>query len=174
MEKIKLTKEQTRELVALRTGHGPGKLIKDFLECPDDYLKMFRRLSVAQFSLALNGWNEVEPDYKIGDWVESTFGKGVGRVTCIDGLGYYTEFGLVDDGKNLRHATKSEIAEEKERRWWRKHGREPWELKEGDIVYDKEDGEYMEVGVFTDMNIDHKRKIFEVTCFEKDRKDVKE
>src|SRR5690625_3914269 len=36
--------------------------------------------------------------------------------------------------KVLRHATLDEIEEEKERRWWAKHGRDVWELKKGDVI----------------------------------------
>src|SRR5699024_11265270 len=34
----------------------------------------------------------------------------------------------------IRYATESEIAAEKERRFWNRHGREVWELKQDDLL----------------------------------------
>src|SRR5699024_2434909 len=41
---------------------------------------------------------------------------------------------------NFRHATESEIAEEKERRFWMNHGRKWRGIREGDILVNKGDG----------------------------------
>src|SRR5699024_6388569 len=82
----------------------------------------------------------------------------------------------------LRHATPEEIAEEKQRRWWAKHGRDVFEFKTGDLIdHDHYVVEVMEVrsdmlrvemnaavGTITKENYDQ----IKVICFAEDRKDV--
>src|SRR5699024_10035554 len=82
-----------------------------------------------------------------------------------------------------------EIAEEKERRWWKKHGRQPWELRFDDVIIHKEKHEIIraidvqskgEVIVFINggyretLNITYVKQLYSVVCFVDDRKDVKE
>ena len=93
-----------------------------------------------------------EPDFKVGDIVSSEIfidGSGIVRLeedlindfSGIKGLWYIkkdceikdTAFGVVN--KKTRHATPEEIAEYKAALNFHKHGRKPFELKRGDVVY---------------------------------------
>lgn len=81
-----------------------------------------------------------------------------------------------------------ELYPEKESKWWEKHGREPWELKIGDVLHDEKEG-YTgtvekiiafntddEVICFTDGKREYAKNVpeqFKVVCFVEDRKDVK-
>lgn len=82
----------------------------------------------------------------------------------------------------LRHATPEEIAEEKERRWWAKHGRNLWELRKGDLLIDKHFGKIAEVrevednhyliGKFTSYEpSDFVKRNYTVVCFAEQRLD---
>ena len=98
---------------------------------------------------------EVEPEFKVGDWfvyigkdgeVAEYIKKGfTGQVEAV-------HYGFITDGyhrfynSEIRHATPSEIAEEKERRWWKELGREVGEFRKGDIGIHA--GELLEVPEF--------------------------
>lgn len=175
IEKYTLTQEQVDHLIDI---HSHRKR-------PDSPLV---DLSTSKLARALYSGYEVEAEFKVGDWVIT--GRGL--------LGKYLEktsevyrFNLIGGhhatSDNIRHATPEEVAKEKERIWWKKHGREPWELKEDDVLeylgdllivdsFDSEDicfrsnknctkNHYME-------NFDYVQKHFRVVCFAEDRKDV--
>lgn len=86
-------------------------------------------------------YNGYEVEFKEGDWV---YNRIIDKVAQIDER-YDAGYNLwVDDEefnfyfmKDSRHATGSEIEEEKERRFWARNGRNVWGLKRGDIIYDK-------------------------------------
>src|SRR5699024_4896974 len=118
MEKVKLTKRQ------------------------DEMLKN-HRVNLVQLSQIANhpttptkkfdGY-EVEPEYEKGDWVIRDDHGTIGIVTSV-GDGYIEYDGGCADGVHFfRHATEEEIAQEKEERWWNKHGRDVGEYRENDIV----------------------------------------
>ncbi|RDW17613.1 hypothetical protein CWR48_13940 [Oceanobacillus arenosus] len=89
---------------------------------------------------------EVEPEFKVGDWVVYEQGN----------VGQYGDKPIVLKNPVVRHATPEEIAQEKERRWWKLHGREVWELKQGDILRRPEDEHTMvvtSVGRAEDMTV---------------------
>src|SRR5699024_9365619 len=105
-----------------------------------------------------------EPDFKVWDWVvvtfelhETIYGKtkmithveescSVGDKYCykLDGEGSVYK-------NEIRHATPSEIAEEKRRRCWAKHGRDVNEYRVGDIIMEC-DGYF---GVITELPKEH-------------------
>ena len=102
----------------------------------------------------LDGY-EVEPEFKVGDWVVRTkeldhqnFHEGkIFKINSVIKSKLTKELMVVDADdnsehifNNIRHATPEEIAEEKERRWWAKHGREPWELRTDDVLTRNDDG----------------------------------
>ena len=80
-----------------------------------------------QFALLFLEWYEVEPEFKVGDWViftdepedEPIFGR-INENMIVewddDVTNNYDEFQKLYKEGHLRHATPSEIAEEKERR----------------------------------------------------------
>ena len=88
---------------------------------------------------------EVEPEFKVGDVVVFEYGNEVhviGEIIEIETEDFIAA--KVDDPKfpvpqliavsKLRHTTESEIAQEKERRFWSGLGREVNEYKIGDVV----------------------------------------
>lgn len=125
---------------------------------------------------------EVEPEFKVGDWVVTKVTNHIGKITGFSNItNYYDIEGIQTD--HIRHATPSEIAEEKERRFWKKHGRDVWELREGDILISKtvkypEFVTYVNgLGVhFLGGNYETwatLKKGYEIVCFAEDRKDLK-
>ena len=87
------------------------------------------------------------------------------------------------DKERIRHATPSEIAEEKERRFWKKHGRDVWELREGDFLVNEDkiawevtsinpNEDYCSID-YTRFTYDEIKRGFLVMCFAENRLDVK-
>ncbi|GGJ86120.1 hypothetical protein GCM10007063_05780 [Lentibacillus kapialis] len=123
---------------------------------------------------------EVEPEFEEGQWVIAFHDNGrhkcTGVITGIDS-GYLTvdvrnvhgeDLHLSLEGYDvIRHATESEIAAEKDRRWWAEHGREVWELKIGDILANKHNGRMYVRGSDVTPDSGH----IEVVCFAEQRLD---
>src|SRR5699024_8139591 len=100
-----------------------------------------KKMTIGRVAKALYEGYDLKPSFEIGDWV--TWKKrGFENVTCrITGLDkefvndLLTYYKGTNDAyqslpkKWLSHATNEEIRKEKERRWWAKHNRKPWELK---------------------------------------------
>src|SRR5699024_7570743 len=200
MEKVKLTQEQAWMI----ENHGGAieRLMRKhhMKNCPT-YIDELTTLQVVD---AYFGGYEVEETFKVGDWVVRT--KELGHQNFYEGKifkikridkGYLTGDLLVVDNddnsehlfENIRHATSEEIAEEKQRRWWAKHGRKPLELKINDVLL-RNDGAYVSVfhvdesqeqyelifrGEYQSGYEVDKEKInafYKVICFVEDRKDV--
>src|SRR5699024_5083701 len=184
MEKVKLTRDQRQ---TVKNFMNNGNILK---------------LTVNELDKVIDGEYEVESEFKVGDWVLDVY-EGITRIDSKEKEGLWIGEGTLTwvnyDGEcyeRLRHATPDEIAEEKQRRWWAKHGREVWELKLNDEIRHKEsDGRFDVVHIFDngDINMertstnDYKQKevvtvkrpyisnyYYEVVCFAADRKDVKE
>ena len=97
-----------------------------------------------------------EPEFRIGDIVASKVLTDDGfsfvqlnedltnQFTSVDGFWYIKRDGTVYDGSIVvikeytRHATPEEIAEYKSALQFHEHGRDPFEIKEGDILSDSE------------------------------------
>ena len=88
---------------------------------------------------------EVEPQYKVGDWIVFENAVNVSLVCAIENVGnssvdtdYVGSNGCKQSfNKNrIRHATPEEIKSEKESRLWAKIGREVGEFKEQDTGFD--------------------------------------
>src|SRR5690625_4692295 len=147
-EKVKVTREQAEAIERIKT-----EQIKRFEEVKKnkttylltDWEKPLFELDSKHLQDALYIGYEVEPEFNKGDFV-----VWHGLVVNIqhpqtndhkdDGSCYFT---LVrSDGSTygnitrdeIRHATPSEIAEEKERRWWKKLGRNVIQYEIGDVV----------------------------------------
>ena len=173
MGKVRLTQEQADAIEGIKEyqrkllNSGEHRIMEEF--------KDLRSLTTDEFMDALYIGYEVEPEFKVGDWIIDEFS---GSMTIIENAGYAND--LNNDSNNIRKATKEEIAKEKQRRWWAKHGRDVWELKTKDVlkfgkrilvvtnvdhnkVYFKEDGwHYLS-------NLDES---WSVICFAEDRKDI--
>lgn len=146
MEKVKITQEQAdaierwvdkdQLLIARATGllnHGEDESIAE--------------LEINTLAKAIYIGYEVEPEFKVGEWVVLEDGY-IGEIEFINEVEGWANIGYSKDTKErgvclaatydlidiVRHATPSEIVEEKERRWWRKNGRDVWELREDDIL----------------------------------------
>lgn len=136
---------------------------------------------------------EVEPEFKIGDWIYiSSEGTHNSKEMVAKVESKYNESQLcLDNNWNIgagsqyiRHATPSEIAEEKERRFWNRNDRDVWELRKGDVlicdgyprVVEKIDNFNEKSVLFKDDDWEYYENVVEeykVLAFNKDRLDVK-
>lgn len=184
MEKVKVTQAQADLIKSIKdTDYAIN--IHELNKRPDSPLQ---ELTTAELARALYVGYEVEPQFKVGDWIHDNI---TNRVAEIDERGYDGELAWVDDEfhnffTDFRHATLDEIEEEKERRWWEKHGRDVWELKKGDVIGINiktitineviEDGY---IAYFDGLGGDRIYSIdslksggYKIICFAEDRKDV--
>src|SRR5690625_3495325 len=121
MNKVKLTNDQAKAIEKLKGG-------KFYINAyPVEYkvkhsfkgkLEALNSLTTDEFIRALYIGYEVEPEYKVGDWIKSKLGKGIGKIIDIDDTWYWTDFGLAVPKEDdvIRYATDEEIAKEKQRR----------------------------------------------------------
>ena len=196
MEKVKLTREQAEaieELLKLRTKESiarekanPFSLISGYIN--ESSRLVFKDMAFDTLIKALYIGYEVEETIKIGDWVKVNWrdknptihkARRVNNAfAIIDGEQANTEPPM----RIIEHATPEEITEEKQRRWWAKHGRDVWELRENDILY--YDDEFKEVEEVTDIcaimlsservyiPLETIKSKYSVACFAEDRKDI--
>src|SRR5699024_1459557 len=192
-DKVKLTREQAEAIKSIRGdingGFTPGnirtQLKKQWMDKPYATLN---ELPFEQFIVAVLGDYEVEETFKVGDWVVDVY-EGITRIDSKEKEGLWIGEGTLTwvnyDGEcyeRLRHATPEEIATEKQRRWWAKHGRDVWELKENDLLYyDDEFKEVEEVSEIGAIMLSSERfylpletikSKYSVACFAEDRKDI--
>ncbi|MBN6206253.1 hypothetical protein JYK21_07300 [Ralstonia pickettii] len=181
MEKVILTKEQADAVEYFKKEHQDN----------------LGDMSLRGFYDALRYGYEVEPKFKVRDWItydEDKYGSGDKEVVWIEEIKYSNywneECAYWNAGDSslplskIRHATPSEIAKEKERRFFARHGRGPWELKvndvlsfkESNITYNVEQIDYLitiskgESSV--NYRLDQVKKLFKVACFAENRLDV--
>ena len=136
-------------------------------------------LPFEQFIVAVLGDYEVEPIFEVGDWVKDTSTNAVIKINDRQHRN-----NLIDPRHTtIRHATPEEIAEEKQRRWWAKHGREVWELRDGDLLRSTDTKKTYELNNQTSYGawfegltsgIAHRvvKRNYKVICFAEDRKDI--
>lgn len=149
-------------------------------------LKPINDMKISQLAKALYVGYEVEPEYMLGEYVVYLPDGKVykiyhipwtGKVHLRNGVNLIIDDVPVD---KIRHATSEEIAEEiaeeKERRFWRRNGRGLKEIKKGDVL--KNEKGYVFVinllPLFSDEIEDLKAGRLKVVCFIEDRLDVKE
>lgn len=146
MKKVKLTQGQAEAIEKLKSKNKGNVFYAieehafTFADDDDYWLHEFKPLNdmgIADVAEVLVNGYEVEETFKVGDWVMHEPSKWLGEVTRI----YEDELevtrlgdGYIWNKKYVRHATPEEIAEEKQRRWWAKHGRNVYEFKEGDLI----------------------------------------
>lgn len=110
-------------------------------------------LSVSDLAKALYIGYKVEQKYSVGEWIIVFHDNGIWKCTAeittikneyftVDAKNVHEEdLHLSFDGWDaIRHATPSEIKQEKERRWWDKLGRKVGEWKTGDIFINTSGG----------------------------------
>lgn len=128
MDKVKITQEQ-------------AEAIKHFKKV---YPEKFKGMRYQEFYDALINGYEIEPVFKVNDWVVCEAENIIGQVKysynngmAIKLFGYCSDF----DKCALRHATPEEIEQEIEIRKWDKYNRGVWDLKEGDVMIRNNDAE---------------------------------
>lgn len=198
MEKVKLTKEQANAIewaLQKENEYSPDRLLR--LRSSDNAnfhneLYPLNDIDIAVLARALYIGYEVEPEFKVGDWVvykhNNTIWEIIGEL-----YGGKVHYDITRGGKykgsvhkdHIRLATPEEIEKEKERRWWAKHGREVWELREGDLLerlnastiieflrFDQGALEYRIQNSYYREDILGYTKRYRVICFAEDRKDI--
>lgn len=179
MEKIKLTQEQATAIE--RYAKGMFESLEAQLKNENylnEWAKCLAKLEVEEVVSAIRQGYKIEPQFKVGDWVHYQNGEFLKecktrKIRKIEGSVLHFTQGHSMFNKYVRHATPEEIAEEKQRRWWAKYGREVKKLYKGDVIKNKESGnvfilkdDYEPVSWSVDR--------YEVVCFSEDRKDIKE
>lgn len=138
-------------------------------------------------------------NYKENDWVVLN-DKSVVKILMVSNEAYTFSLNTVENPKGKifaydlggdywydynkieRHATLNEIKQEKERRWWGKHGRDVWELKRDDILIDSmgildrvicvyDNGLIELINKKDKLKIDELKKRYKVVCFKEQRLD---
>lgn len=158
MEKVKVTQEQADaiekikkyETTPAKYANVKTQLEKNWRSHPYENLN---KLEIYEFLDALYIGYEVEPEYKAWDWItydKDKYGNRNKQIVQIEEIkysNYWEERCACWDGGNsslplseIKHATSEEIAEEKERIFFARHGRESWELKIGDILINLDTG----------------------------------
>jgi phage regulator Rha-like protein len=141
MEKVKVSREQAEAIEELtKVLFNPTIVITHIRDrFRDEKTECINSMPVDSLIRALYIGYEVEPEFKVGDWVAFDNRKDEVAIRKIERINDQFGDGLYAHWKNgsmrlsgLRHATPSEIAEEKERRFFARYGREPWELRKGD------------------------------------------
>src|SRR5699024_7555169 len=178
MEKVKLTQEQAW-MIEKHRGAFESLMRKHHMKNCPTYID---ELTTQQVGDAYFGGYEVEEKFEVGDWVKDTSTNAVIKIKDRQHRN-----NLIDPrNTSIRHATPDEIAKEKQRRWWAKHGRDVWELKNGDLlntgngilVYDSTYlGEYKfkrtDSGrLVASANISYAQRNYKLACFAEDRKDL--
>ena|SRR5690625_211650 len=192
MEKVKLTQEQADAIKKLKAEASNKEIIymntSPFggIHLDKDKQTIFE-MDLDELIRALYIGYEVESEFKVGDWVvTSDFLEPIRKVKEVNDRLLVDNTGIVwRDFGEIRHATPEEIAKEKERRWFAKHGRNPWELKEGDILSEHGNCQTRtiyrvcpltkSVKFYGDVEWTRKYEIrsnYLVACFAEDRKDV--
>src|SRR5699024_10941610 len=195
MEKVKLTQEQAW-MIENHRGAFESLMRKHHMKNCPTYID---ELTIQQVVDAYFGGYEVEETFEVMDWVTSVSGATC-QITKIRGdeiWGHWNKLTVTENyikKVNVRHATPEEIAEEKQRRWWAKHDRNLWELREGDILISKKKPHSCVVKFVeaTDENatllvdgiqdefyegsetLEYMREEYKVFCFVEDRKDLED
>lgn len=137
---------------------------------------------------------EVKPEFKVGDWVTYKDGSNfngyykskVEQITSVRARdAFYNNDCCVTGIDKIRHATPEEIKQEKERRFFARNGRDPWELQDHDLLIANDGGYPVVVNqVFPNgyvlfgggakfVDLEDVKENYQVACFSRDRLDVK-
>lgn len=188
MKKVTLTQDQADAIERFKTSKQHA--IRRYVNRSFRKSTCLYDITLDELICALYIGYEVEPEFKVGDWVvTSDFLEPIRKVKEVNDRLLVDNTRIVwRDFGEIRHATPEEIAKEKERRWWAKHGREPWEIKEDDVleylgdlyIIDCFDSEKICLKSGIERKTDYEetfdfvKKHFKVVCFAEDRKDIKQ
>src|SRR5699024_1357843 len=126
-EKVKITREQAKVIESKMAFRHMSIKYHVMNNWDTDYEPCLNNLTLDELIRAFYIVYEVEPIFEVGDWVKDTSTNAVIKINDSQ----HRHNLIVPRHTPIRHATPEEIAEEKQRRWWAKHGREVWELSEG-------------------------------------------
>src|SRR5690625_4677361 len=190
MSKVKLTKEQAEALEQAKEGRGKDKVMNGIGGKWYRELEPLNDLTPSQMARSLYIGYEVEAEFKVGDWVvyksnihETPIVRTVSKINQPRSSASLDAESIVAPLNNLRLARSEEIAEEKERRFFAKHDRAPWELWDKDLLKHIDSELIFEVQFVSDdgvyLNHDSEarswdliKRNYSVACFYSDRKDV--
>lgn len=144
-EKVKVTQEQAETIENLkRNGFTDESIIESHAKCPNGWMlsenTTLNRMSLLKLVDALRIGYEVEPQFKVGDWIVKLNGEcfmrgeKVMKVTEVKDNCIYFGVGRYLTCRYIRLATPEEIKTEKERRLWKSIGREIGEFRIGDMI----------------------------------------
>ena len=142
MNKVILTQEQADAVKKLKESiKANHEKFRDNHQCNlADWEYVLLDIPTEKYLNAIFEGYEVAPTFKIGDWATHKLTGDVGVIKLVNSESIRCENGMGGWINDFRHAIPEEIAEEKERRWWAKHGREPWELRTDDVLTRNDDG----------------------------------
>src|SRR5699024_10163694 len=137
---LKITREQERVLI----NHMGSleKLIRTHRN--DEENTVLDDLRTDQLIDAYLGYYTIKETFEVGDWIvveDCPCKRIIGKVqkrteveehSTFTRLHYDRDWWSVISKSKIRHATPEVIEEEKQCRWWAKHGRDVWELRESD------------------------------------------
>lgn len=123
---------------------GKVKLTSEQASAIDIMARATKGMLVVDLLRAIQEGYDVEPEYKVGDWIVRLNGttflneKAVVRVDKVSDIHLFYEHDIGIDKIRIRHATPEEIKAEKERRVWAGIGREVSEFGNEDLGFDFE------------------------------------
>lgn len=203
MEKVKITAQQAKAFELAIEEYGNDRVMNGVTGVWNGEFEPLNDIRPSELARAIYDVGyEVEPEFKVGDWVVKRNGEkfyithsGEGFPTAVKITKITTSLGVnvlqfcggsIIPVTEARHATPQEIATEKTRRWWAKHDRDVWELREFDELRDMRDDyrftvsekiDTDDVGLldsYIEYNFyrwDEIKEHFAVVCFAEDRKD---
>lgn len=146
-EKVKITQEQDQSIKTLVSDRGKERVLE--LHVIKDWElernKCLNEIPTEDMARILYEWDsyEIEPEYKVGDWVVCTHLSSALKIIAIQYENSRVQYMDVSNWQPIagigRHATPEEIVEEKERRKWA-------EIEVGDVLRIKD--EPQAIGMF--------------------------
>ena len=189
MNKVILTQEQADAVKKLKESiKANHEKFRDNHQCNlADWEYVLLDIPTEKYLNAIFEGYEVAPTFKIGDWATHKLTGDVGVIKLVNSESIRCENGMGGWINDFRHAIPEEIAEEKERRFFAKHGRKPWELRTNDVLVNnankkdifsmvsvnKEKGKYYD-STHTYYTLEDLKNSYKVLCFAEQRLDVKE
>lgn len=146
MNKIKVTQEQANVIRHLEENYTKGQIVKQHvMSVWRNAYDSLNKMNLDEVCLSLYEGYEVEPQYKVGDWVVANWQDAEKEAYLVESVSEYgiasidnLEGNYYPSNEHLRHATPEEIAAEKNRRLWKSIGRGVGEFKIGDLYVDSE------------------------------------
>lgn len=185
MEKIKITQAQRDAIEQYKNnGHNLNIFVASRRGFHSQY-KPLKEMTVDDMARLLYEPNsyEVEPEFKVGDNVLTDKGRVMEILREVNCDSF--KVGFIANGEMYkeviskksveRHATDEEV-------WWARHGRKPWQVIEGDMLWNTTQGkpynvfgvldEIVDLGSFQ-ITIEQVKAFYKVICFVDSRLDVK-